>query len=200
MKENLTLGRKEQKMIKKLFLDLETSGLDPQLNAVLEIGCIIEYKDVYKELNFFCQPFPNDLVDSEALDVNKLTEEKIRSFPTPKKVYNDLTAELATHIDKYNPKDKFVLLGYNVGFDAQFLRSFWMKNQDKYFGSWFWYPPLDVMALAMRHILKHRDRSQMKDFKLMTVAEEFSLDVNPEQAHGALYDVCLTRDLYRLVN
>ena len=185
-------------MIKKLFADLETSGLDPQLNAVLEIGLIIEYRDVYKELNFFCQPFPNDLVDSEALDVNKLTEEKIRSFSTPRKVYDDLTAELSMHVDKYNPKDKFVLLGYNVGFDAQFLRSFWTKNQDKYFGSWFWYPPLDVMALAMR-FLKER-RHFMKDFKLLTVAEELGLEINPEQAHGALYDACLTRDLYRLVD
>ena len=185
-------------MIKKLFLDLETSGLDPQLNAVLEIGCIIEYRDVYKELNFFCQPFPNDLVDSEALDVNKLTEEKIRSFPTPRKVYDDLTAELSMHVDKYNPKDKFVLLGYNVGFDAQFLRSFWQKNQDKYFGSWFWYPPLDVMALAF-YILKDKARPLMENFKLMTVAKEIGLDVDLEQAHGASYDVNLTRDIYRIV-
>lgn len=185
-------------MIKKIFLDLETSGLDPQLNAVLEIGCIIEYRDVYKELNFFCQPFPNDLVDSEALDVNKLTEEKIRSFSTPRKVYDDLIAELMMHVDKYNPKDKFILLGYNVGFDAQFLRSFWLKNQDKYFGSWFWYPPLDVMALAF-YVLKDKDRPHMKDFKLITVAKEFGLDVDLEQAHNALYDVELTRDIYRII-
>ena len=186
-------------MIKKLYLDLETSGLDPHLNAILEIGCIIEYGDIYKELNFFCQPFPNDLVNSEALDVNKFTEEKIKSFSAPKKVFNDLTDELSKHIDKYNPRDKFVLLGYNVGFDAQFLRNFWLKNQDKYFGSWFYYPPLDVMALAFDYILKNKDRSKMKDFKLMTVAKELGLDVDLEQAHGAMYDINLTRDIYRIV-
>jgi len=184
-------------MIKKLYLDLETSGLDPQLNAVLEIGCIIEYRDVYKELTFNCQPFPNDLVDTEALAVNKLTEEKIRSFPNPIEVYNNLIAELTMHINKYNTKDKFVLLGYNVGFDAQFLRNFFQKNQDKYFGSWFWYPPLDVMALAMR-FLKEK-RHLMKDFKLLTVAEELGLEVNPEEAHGAMYDVALTREMYNIV-
>jgi len=185
-------------MIKKLFLDLETSGLDPQLNAILEIGCVIEYRNIYKELTFNCQPFPNDLVDSEALEVNKITEEKISSFSTPRQVYNDLTAELSMHVDKYNPKDKFVLLGYNVGFDAQFLRSFWQKNQDKYFSSWFWYPPLDVMALAM-YILKDKVRPLMENFKLMTVAKEIGLSVDLEQAHGALYDVKLTREIYNAI-
>ena len=124
---------------------------------------------------------------------------KIKSFSAPKKVFNDLTDELSKHIDKYNPRDKFVLLGYNVGFDAQFLRNFWLKNQDKYFGSWFYYPPLDVMALAFDYILKNKDRSKMKDFKLMTVAKELGLDVDLEQAHGAMYDINLTRDIYRIV-
>ena len=186
-------------MIKKIYTDLETGGLDPQLNAVLEIGCIIEYGDVYKELDLFCQPFPNDLLDSEALKVNKLTEQEIHTFPNPAKVFNDLTTELSLHVNKYNTKDKFVLLGYNVGFDAQFLRSFWLKNHDKYFGSFFWYPPLDIMALAMKYILKYKDRSQMKDFKLITVAKMLGLDVDLEQAHGAMYDINLTRDIYRII-
>ena len=186
-------------MIKKIYIDLETGGLDPQLNAVLEIGCIIEYGNVYKELDLFCQPFPNDLLDSEALKVNKLTEQEIHAFPNPAKVYNDLTTELSLHVNKYNTKDKFVLLGYNVGFDAQFLRSFWLKNHDKYFGSFFWYPPLDIMALAMKYILKYKDRSQMKDFKLITVAKTLGLDVDLEQAHGAMYDINLTRDIYRII-
>lgn len=38
---------------------------------------------------------------------------------------------------------------------------------DKYFRSWFYFPPIDVMGMAAIHLMKRR--ADMKDFELLTV-------------------------------
>jgi len=66
-------------------------------------------------------------------------------------------------VDKFDKKDKLHLAGYNIGgFDIPFLRTFFLQNNDKYFGSWFWSDSLDVMVLASLY-LKNK-RSGMLNF------------------------------------
>ena len=184
-------------MIKKCFIDVETSGLDPELNAILEIGGIIEYSGVYKEFSLKCRPFEKDEITVAALEVNRLTMDNIVNFPDPKDTYLKFTELLAQHVDRYNNRDKFFFIGYNANFDNQFLRSFFKKNESNYFGSWFFYPYIDVMTLAAYYLMK--ERHKMKSFHLVTVAPYFGIDVDLEKAHGALYDVKLTRDVYNAI-
>lgn len=184
-------------MIKKCFIDVETSGLDPKLNAILEIGGIIEYPGMYHEFSFKCRPFEKDEVVVAALEVNKFTMDDINKFPDSKDTYLKFTELLARHVNRYNNQDKFFFIGYNANFDNQFLRSFFEKNGSVYFGSWFFHPYIDVMALAAYHLMKVRHK--MKSFHLVTVAPQFGVDVDVEKAHGALYDVKLTREIYNII-
>ena len=82
----------------------------------------------------------------------------------------------------------------NASFDNQFLRAWFTQCGDNYFGSWFWYPPIDVMALAgirLMHV-----RHELKDFKLGTVCEYFGIKPQGE-LHDAYVDIDLTEKLYR---
>lgn len=186
------------KSIKKFFCDVETSGLDPDQNGILEIGGIIEVGKTIEELNYFVKPFPKDHISQAALTANKLKMEDVEKFPEPQKVYQDLTNRLSTYVDKYDREDKFFFIGYNAPYDYQFIRSFFEKCKDRYFGSLFFFPPIDVMQLAVVYLKS--SRHQMPDFKLATVLAECGIEVDLKKAHGALYDIQKTGELfYKLV-
>jgi DNA polymerase-3 subunit epsilon len=53
------------------------------------------------------------------------------------------------------------------------------------------------MVLASQYLIDRRYR--MKDFKLMTVAQEVGLVVDEARLHDANYDIELTRGVYRIV-
>lgn len=91
-------------------------------------------------------------------------------------------------------RDKLTWLGYNAAFDADMMRAWFEKAGDKYFGSWFWWPPIDVMGLAAHHL---RDRRHtMMNFRLATVARELGI-APPADLHDAAADIDLTWRIYQ---
>lgn len=181
-------------MIKRCFIDLETTGLSPKRNGVLEIGAVIEYSNVCEEFLFRCRPFEGDVITQAALDVNKLTEEKISSFPSPLKAHGDLVTHLSRHVDRYNKRDKLFFIAYNANFDSQFLREFFKKAGDEYYGSYFWHPFIDVMTMTALRLMNVRH--EMSSFHLDDAARRVGIAVDEEKRHGAMYDIELTRKLY----
>ena len=100
--------------------------------------------------------------------------------------------------DKYNSKDKFFLVGYNnAAFDNQFLRGFFLQNNDKFFGSWFWANSMDVMVLATVYLANKR--TEMENFKLSTVAATLGVQVDGDSLHNAMYDIELTKAVFDIV-
>lgn len=184
-------------MIKKVFIDLETTGLNPKLNGIIEIGMIFEAGSFIDELSLKMSPFPADEISNEALKVNKVSREDIFKQMNPKEAYKRITNKLSKYVDKYNKKDKLFFIGYNANFDADFLRTFFEKNGDNYFGSFFFYPIIDVAVLAGQHLKEKR--YLMPNFKLMTVASEVGIHIEESKAHGAMYDIQVTKKLYDLV-
>lgn len=185
--------------IKICWLDAETTGLNPSANGIIQLAGIIEIKNpnnplpVMESFNFNMNIFPNDEVQSQALEKNNTTLDKIKGFQDPEVVYTKLIKLLNTYVDKFNKKDKFFFGGYNATFDIQFLREWFNKNRDKYFGSYFWSVPIDVMILAGDKLMNKRP--DMANFQLGTVAKEFG--VNPTgDLHDAMVDIELTRELY----
>ena len=181
-------------MSKLCFIDTETTGTDPLKNGLIQLAGLIEIDGQEKEsFNFHLQPFLNDTIEENALMVNKTTKEELKSFQEPEEVYSDFSKILGMYVDKYNRNDKFFFVGYNARFDADFVRSFFEKNNDKYFGSWFWFPPIDVMNLAIVRLLQQR--ATMVNFKLGTIAIELGL--KPEgDLHDALTDIRLTKQIF----
>ncbi len=181
-------------MIKKCFIDIESTGLDFMKHGVIEIACIFEIGGFIDEFVLKCCPFEDDLIDEEALAINNVSKDEIFKRMSPKMAYKQLTQKLSRYVDKYDKKDKLHFIGYSALFDANFLREFFMKNSDFYFGSFFFYPIIDVATLAGLTLME--ERPALIDFKLSTVAKRFGIKVEEKKLHGALYDIQITRDLF----
>lgn len=185
--------------IKKLFYDVETTGVDERQNGIHQIaGCIEIDGVVVESFNYNVAPNLRAKITPEALAVCGVTEEQIKAYEPMGVVFKRFKAMLRKHCDPYDKKDKMYLVGYNnAHFDDDFLRAWFTQNGDDYFGSWFWAGALDVMVLASQYLIDRR--VNMKDFKLMTVATEVGLVVDESRLHDANYDIELTRAVYRIV-
>lgn len=191
--------------MKLCYIDLETGGIDPVNCALLQIAGIIEIDGVEKErFEFFLHPYPDDIVTEEALEKTGILLEDLENNPkfrNPGIVYKDFLALLDKYVSKFDKKDKFFLVGYNShAFDFQFLINFFIKNNNNFFMSYFWYPSIDVMLLAAFSYMD--ERAKFNNFKLTTVAEVIlgKENVDESKAHDAMYDIELTRNIYKAFN
>ncbi len=186
--------------MKKLFYDLETTGLDQHKCAVHQLACIVEINGKIKGAdNLKIRPFEGAEITQKALDTCNVTLAEVKG--------NQLSqAEglarfkrlLQTYVDPYDKKDKFHLVGFNNRhFDDEFLREMFLREGDKYFGSWFWADTLDALVLASQYLLDRRER--MANFQQVTVGKELGLEASEKEAHDAKYDVMLCRDIYNIV-
>lgn len=197
--------RKEEKIknakVKKIFYDLETSGLDKQKCSIIQLsGCIELDGDVIEYFDFKMRPWNGSEFQPEALKMYEergITMDVILSYPNPKDAFKNFQNLLCKYVNKYDKKDKFILYGYNNrGFDDDFLRNFFNQMKDPYFGSFFHQNTIDVMVLASEYL--HSVRPNMPNFKLSTVAEVLQFEVQHELLHDAEYDIKLTRLAYKV--
>lgn len=183
-------------MSKILFFDLETTGVDNQKNGIHQLSGIIEIDGEIKEtFNLKIRPFASDIIEDEALKIGNVTREIIGAYDSPETQKKAFDSILSKYVDKFNKTDKFHLAGYNnASFDNQFLRRFFEKCGDKYFGSQFWSDSIDIMVLASYKL--QNKRCTMPNFKLGTVATTCGIEVREDGLHDALYDVIITRKIY----
>lgn len=182
--------------MKFCFIDVETTGTDPKKHGLVQLaGKFVVDGKVVEKFNINAAPFPGDVIEAEALAVTGLTEEIIRAYPNPRESYRAFVRMLGQHCDKFKRSDKFQFVGYYADFDAGQVRSWFEKNNDQYFGSWFWMPVLDVAKLAGVRLMEKRHH--MSDFRLLTVAKFLGLEVDPEKAHDADYDIDLTIQIFK---
>lgn len=182
--------------LKRFYFDVETTGVKYTENAIHQIAIIIEIDGVeVATKDWKVRPFEGAIIEDKALEVGGVTREQIAKYPSQAKVFLDLINLLGSHIDRYDKLDKFHLVGFNNRyFDDRFLRAWFERENDFYFGAWFWSDSLDVMVLASQH-LAHQ-RWSMKNFKLSTVAETLGVKVDADRLHDGLYDVQITKEAY----
>lgn len=187
--------------MKIFYFDVETTGLFPWKHGIVQLAYVIEVDFEEKESgSCFVRPFDSDEIDPKALAVNGLTKQQLDGFPEPTTFFSGtLLPLLAKYVDKYDKNDKFCPAGFNTQFDVDFLQSFFKKNGDKYYGSWFNYDIIDPLQ-ALRFFQPSEEWIQkLPDKKLGTVAKHFG--INLDNAHEALADIQATRELvHRLWN
>jgi DNA polymerase-3 subunit epsilon len=194
---------------KIIFIDIETTGTDPQRHGITQIsGCVQIDDEVKESFDYYVRPYPDDQIEEAALDVTGIDRRQFlpadhpdhlavpgQEFVDPQNIYAGLTVMLGKYVDQYKKTDKFQFVGYNAhSFDMPFMRRFWEKNGDRYFGSWFWYPCLDVMLVWAQ--IFQASRAELSNFKLATVAKHCGIKVDDTRLHDSQYDIELTRDLW----
>ena len=185
--------------MKIFWLDVETTGLEFIEHDIVQLAFIIEEYEpelqdgvVLAKENFFCSPINPNNIEGEALKVMNTSRRELLARPQPEGMFlEQLMPTLDKHIDKFDKKDKLIMAGWNTSFDRGFLRSFWKKLDNKWFGSYFEFKVMDVYALYF--MLDKTLGLSYENHKLETIAKAEGVEL---QAHDALEDIRATRDLF----
>lgn len=185
---------------KILFLDLETTGLDKAAHGVHEIAGIIQMPDG-AEVHFqeHVRPHPFAQFDETALKVSGVKQSDLMKYKQMDIVFRDLVRVLSICCDSTNPQDKMVICGYGSGeCDQPFFRQWFKRNgREDLFKAFFHSMSEDISTLAIRYMRKHG--ISPKDLKLSSVAKALGIEVQTDKLHGAMYDVELAREVYKIV-
>ncbi len=186
-------------MIKRLFIDVETTGLDPKLNGIRQISGIIEIdgKEV-ERFDFKVRPFKNDIIEQSALDISGVTKADLMTYDPADIVQSELLEIFGKHVDKYDKSDKFYFIAYNSPFDNNFMREWFKKLNDKYFGSWFHH---DICVMRKAVDVHSNTGIILKSYSLSSVAEYYKVaKADDERWHDSMFDAEVTRGVYNILN
>jgi DNA polymerase III epsilon subunit-like protein len=110
-----------------IFIDTETTGKNPDLHGVVEVGICYRRPDLkISKHSWRCNPGEVE-IDSEALDVNGMTVQEIHDQTPADEVGQEIRDYLFKIVSKHGP---FKLLSYNIEFDQGFLRRepWWIRK------------------------------------------------------------------------
>ena len=169
------------------WLDTETTGLEPGVNGIVEIACIIT-SDVQTDPHtiqgakqYEALVDPGDVVYSErALEVNGLTVEDIKSRRPIKEALLEMDRQV---------KFRDIIAGWNVsGFDIPMLKAAYKEAGIKWR---FSHHCIDLMVVA--NYMKYIGLLNVKSLGLQAMASHYGfLEGQFGPAHRALPDVKLT--------
>lgn len=185
--------------MKYAFADTETTGLDREKHNIWQFAMQIvdagDVRTVLDELDLKFRPFSMEYCEDAAFAKCGITREYLEKLPmSSQEAFDTIIAFLAKHCNRYDKKNKLQLVAYNAAFDSDFIRAFFKKHNDDYYGSWFWTPSLCVMQGAAFRLKEHRD--SFPNFQLGTLCKAASLPWDETKAHDALYDIRQTRELF----
>ncbi|NLE99695.1 MAG: DEAD/DEAH box helicase [Anaerolineales bacterium] len=150
-------------------LDLETTGLDSERDAIIEVGAVkFRDDDVLDTFGTFVSP--GRTIPPEITDLTGIRDEDVAGAPG----VHTVLAELARFVGEAP------IVGHSVDFDLAFLRrlSHEFRNES-----------LDTFELA-GVLLPHADRYSLSELTN-------SLEIDLDQPHRALFDAGATHRLFR---
>lgn len=179
--------------MKVLWLDTETSGLDKDINGIIEIGMIIEIdEEVVEEHNFKMNPVGRE-ISEKSLEISGTSLEDLEDYPYWGDIFIKIKGILKKYVNPFDNTDKFILAGHNVQFDSDFMDSFFKEFEDKYWYSYVkWKHYIDT--LPVYPFLEWANTvPQVQSKTLTSLCETFSIPLH--DAHTALADIRATREL-----
>jgi DNA polymerase III epsilon subunit-like protein len=168
-----------------LWIDTETTGLKAYKQDIIQIACIPIINGIEQEpFNEYCQPINYETIQEEALRVHGISIEKMKTFQTS----SILLTKFVSYLKQY--KTKFIISGYNVFFDKDFIVAFFSKlGQSHIYQELFDNNIYDVYRRAK--VLKKE--IGLSDIKLKSLAKHFNVDL--DNAHDALFDIRATIEI-----
>lgn len=153
-------------------IDLETTGLNPKSDKIIEIGavCVVDGKPTERFSTFVN---PGRKLEERIVELTGIHDEDLQDAPTIEEVWPTLVEFLGDSI----------LLGHSILFDYSFLKKA-AVNQKLDFEK----QAIDTLKIARRFLTELEHRS------LDYLCEYYKI---PHQAHRALADAEATSELYQ---
>ena len=167
--------------MKRVALDIETTGLDPNLgHKIVEIGCV-ELENNYPTGNYFQQYInPDRKMPEEALRIHGLTDEFLSDKPT----FSNVAEKFLDFI-----KDSELVI-HNAKFDLGFLNHELDLASKK---NLLEFNVIDTLSLA-RKIFPGASNS------LDALCRRYNINLTKRKKHGALLDAELLADVFLEMN
>ena len=157
-----------------VVLDIETTGLSPVYNEIIELSAIkISFGKVKEE--FSCLVKPAGFVSSFITDLTGITPQMLENAAK----IEDALVEFKDFCSDY------ILMGHNITFDLSFIN----EKLQKYHGVKLENDYIDTLKLARKFL------PQLKSKKLGIIAQHFNLDT--EGMHRGLKDCTVTNLCYK---
>jgi ribonuclease T len=174
-----------------IVVDIETAGVDPQKNALLEICIVIIQMDaeglLKREESYFehVLPFPGAELDQKSLEFNQIDPFQPLRFAVEEcaaleKLFKPINAAL-----KRNHCQRAVLVGHNAWFDLLFLKAATQRSNAK--SPFHAFTCFDTATLA---------GLIFGETVLAKAAKAAGIPFDPNEAHSAIYDAEKTADLF----
>ncbi len=181
-------------MTKLCYIDVETTGLNANKHAMIQLAYIIEVSGKVKQRGSFkINPktySKSKEIDNRALEVNGVTIEQLSSYEDSKAAFNKFKQVLEKFI---SVEEKLTLVAYNSQFDIKFVQSWFIDNgRGDDYSRYFTYKDLDVFALV-KYLAYAGPLSSLKSHKLSDACEFFDIAFD---THDAVADIEATRDLH----
>lgn len=172
-KEVVTREHKGKSLIQSLdtyvVIDIETTGLDPRYDEIIEVAAIRveagEIVETFKQLIKPNQPIPTFITD-----LTGITNELLESAPC----VSDVIPNFLSFVENE------IVVGHNVNFDINFI----YDNSDKPFTNDF----VDTMRISRRMFPEHRHH------RLSDLTKRYN--ISEKTKHRALADVVRTNGVY----
>lgn len=158
-----------------VVFDLETTGLSPTQNEILEIGAICT-RNFLPVKQFQTLVKPSGPIHPDATKVHGITDEMVKDAPSLKDVLPKL-------MDFIGPR---TLVAHNARFDLSFLQEGLKKHLNREFNN----PSIDTLSLS-------RECFTLPSYALGALAKAFGIEM--EKAHRSIDDCLATLELFKKI-
>lgn len=175
-----------------VVVDVETGGLNPQTDAILQIAATLLDMDAQgrlglgQQFSYEVQPFAGARLDPKSLKFTGIDpDDPRRQAITEKAALQDLFAQVHQHRSKYHCT-RAILVGHNIAFDRDFMASAVTRCGVKKnpFHPFSFLDTVSLSALMFGQTV------------LVKACLAAGIDFDQEQAHSARYDCDRTARLF----
>lgn len=173
-----------------LFADIESTGLDKEKHALVEIAAIPYDTEKGEPIVLRMRPFDGALIDPDTLRITGMNRDEIMSWADPRDQLYKFIEWIDTH------EKKFRIGGHNIRFDIGFIHRWFMR-----YGCYTEYhtrfrsDTICTFEMAKKLDLKKKGKSESN--KLGDLCKAFNIKL--DNAHSALPDIEATVELYEIL-
>lgn len=179
-----------------VIVDIETSGVNPEKNAILEIAAV--FVEMTKDGIFSPQesvfehvlPFAGAILDEKSLAFNNIDPfQPLRFALNEKEALLNIFAKIEEKL-KIHKCNRAVLVGHNAWFDLLFVKSAVARQKLKSpFHAFTCFDTATLSGLVYKQTV------------LSKALKEAAINFNSDEAHSAVYDAQKTAELFcKIVN